>query len=132
MVAASPGVEYKGFIQPNNLPEQFLNSGCLVLPSTFEPWGLVVHEATSSGLPVIVSDAVGSSVSLVQDGYNGFVVKTGDAKMLAQAFIRVSSLSYLERRSMGNNSYSLSLQFTPKRWAKSVLSAIQDRKFKSN
>ena len=48
-------------------------SNVLVLPSTSEPWGLVVNEAMACGLPVIVSDRCGCVPDLVHDGQNGFV-----------------------------------------------------------
>ena len=39
---------------------------CLVLYSSYEPWGLVINEALASGVPVIVSDKVGSRHDLVE------------------------------------------------------------------
>ena len=38
----------------------------LVLPSAYEPWGLVVNEALEAGVPVIVSDRVGARKDLVE------------------------------------------------------------------
>jgi glycosyltransferase involved in cell wall biosynthesis len=49
-------------------------SNVLVLPSTSEPWGLVVNEAMACGLPVIVSDRCGCVADLIDDGKTGFVV----------------------------------------------------------
>jgi len=115
------GVEYQGFCQPSDLPRELLQASCLILPSTFEPWGLVVHEAVTAGMSVITTDAVGASVHLVQDGYNGYIVETGDANELAQAMLRYSMLEVKERSIMSENSYRLSLQFTPKQWANNLL-----------
>ncbi len=47
------GVTLRGFVQPRDLPNVFTQSGCLVLPSLFEPWGVVLHEAAAAGLAVI-------------------------------------------------------------------------------
>jgi len=120
------GIECNGFCQPDVLPKKLLGGNCLVLPSTFEPWALVVHEATAAGMAVIVSDAVGASVHLVQDDYNGYIVETGDANELAQAMLRYASLSENERSMMGENSYLMSLQFTPKRWANTLVSSSME------
>lgn len=120
------GIERKGFCQPDELPNQFIEANCLVLPSTFEPWALVVHEAAAAGMGLIVSDAVGSSVHLVQDGYNGYIVETGNVNELAHTLLQYSSLSQKARSIMGTNSYQMSLQFTPKRWADTLVSKSKE------
>lgn len=67
---------------------------CLILPSSYEPWGLVVNEALASGVPVIVSDSVGCRHDLVCEradcGATGLVVPTGDVNALAQAMRAMS------------------------------------------
>lgn len=57
----------------NRLSMFYTAADLFVLPSVFEPWGLVVNEAMNFNLPVVVSDRVGCANSLVMDGYNGFV-----------------------------------------------------------
>ena len=121
MLETTEGVEVKGFCQPDDLPKELLGASCLVLPSRFEPWALVVHEATAAGMAVICTDAVGASVHLVQKGHNGYVVETGSAAELAESMLNYSSLSTVERSEMSANSYQMSLQFTPKRWAKTLI-----------
>lgn len=121
MIDSVEGIECKGFCQPDALPAALLQASCLVLPSVFEPWALVVHEAAAAGMSVIVSEAVGASVHLVQDGYNGYIVDTGDADELAQAMLRYTALSQHQRSAMGEASYQMSLQFTPQRWANTLV-----------
>ena len=60
-LAGVEGIEARGFVQPGDLPAVFAATACLVLPSTFEPWGVVVHEAAAAGLAIICSTAVGAS-----------------------------------------------------------------------
>ena len=60
-----------------------------VLPSTFEPWGLVVNEAMASGFPVIVSDKVGARYDLVLNKNTGFVFKSGDAVDLSDKMFKI-------------------------------------------
>lgn len=119
------GVEMLGFVQPAELPGVFASAGCLVLPSRVEPWGVVAHEATSAGLPVVCTRACGAATRLVLDGYNGAVVSPGNASGLAQALARISGASAEERRAMGTGSELLSRQFTPQRWAQVVLSRVR-------
>jgi hypothetical protein len=71
------GVDMLGFVQPDDLPGLLARAGCLVLPSRFEPWGVVVHEAAAAGLPVVASSASGAASRLVVDGYNGVIVPPG-------------------------------------------------------
>jgi glycosyltransferase involved in cell wall biosynthesis len=115
------GVDCRGFVQPSQLPDVYADAGCLILPSSFEPWGVVIHEATAAGLPVICTTSCGAGVHLVQDHYNGYVVEPNNPTELAQAMARYGRLSEQRRREMSAASYSLSLQFTPQRWAQTVL-----------
>jgi len=49
-----------------------------------EGWGLVVNEAASMALPIIVSDRVGSAPDLVVNGENGYIVRAGDIDELSR------------------------------------------------
>jgi len=63
----------KKFNQP--LVDEFLSASCFVCPSKFEPWGLVVNEALSSGLPVIATKEVGASFDLIKEKETGFIAE---------------------------------------------------------
>jgi glycosyltransferase involved in cell wall biosynthesis len=57
---------------------------CLTLPSDFpETWGLVVNEALATGLPVVVSDAVGCAPDLVVNGETGYLYPLDNIEALA-------------------------------------------------
>jgi len=120
------GIEIKGFVQPKDLPELYAKASCLLLTSYFEPWGVTIHEATSAGLAVIATSICGATVHLVQDGYNGYIVERGNSVELAKAMTRFTKLDNNERRQMSLNSYNLSLQFTPERWAKYFYNRVQE------
>ena len=60
------------------LVEKYHSADAFVLPSSYEPWGLVVNEAMSAGLPVIVSDQVGAAHDLVEGKETGFVFNWND------------------------------------------------------
>lgn len=76
-------VTFAGFLNQTEIVEAFVAADCLVLPSSFEPWGLVVNEAMACGLPAIVSDRVGCWPDLVPDGTTGAVYPCGDVTSLA-------------------------------------------------
>lgn len=83
--AGSPDVVFPGFVNQAELPELYAACDVFVLPSEDEPWGLVVNEAMSVGLPVVVSRGVGCADDLVAPGVNGAVFETGDVDGLAAA-----------------------------------------------
>lgn len=62
---------------------QFMRaSDVFVLPSLKEPFGIVLVEAMSCGLPIVASRTMGIP-SIVDDGVNGFLVPPGDERALA-------------------------------------------------
>lgn len=117
--AGCKGVVTHGFRQPSELPEIFAGAGCFVLPSRFEPWGVVLHEAAASGLPIICTSACGASLDLVRDRYNGLVVAPGNVRALTEAMVFVGTMAAERRHAMGEASVTLSRQLTPQRWADS-------------
>ena len=125
-LAAVPGVELRGFVQPDDLPDVFARARCLVLPSTFEPWGVVIHEAAAAGLAVVCSTTCGASTRLVLDGYNGEVVRPGDTAHLAGAMARIAVVDPASLAAMGERSAELARQLTPGRWARYLTDRIPD------
>jgi glycosyltransferase involved in cell wall biosynthesis len=70
---------FAGFVNQTELPKHYAVGDVFVLPSTYEPRGLVVNEAMAVGLPVIASDRVGAIGDLVRE-----VFPAGDARELAR------------------------------------------------
>ena len=120
------GIEDRGFVQPDQLPALMSEASAFVLPSRYEPWGVVIHEAATAGLPVLSSDASGAAVHLVQDGFNGFVFESGNAVHLAEKMKRLTRLSEDSLTEMGDHSHLLSKQFTPERWANTLAYGIYE------
>jgi len=91
-VAVELGVDLKliGFLNQTELGEAYAIADCLVLPSDYpETWGLVVNEALATGLPCVVSDAVGCAPDMIRDGESGYVYPLGNVEALAAAFAKV-------------------------------------------
>ena len=81
-------VVWAGLRNQSELGELYAVSDCLVLPSERETWGLVVNEAMATGLPCVVSDAVGCAPDLITRD-TGEVHHSGDPQDLAAAIERV-------------------------------------------
>jgi glycosyltransferase involved in cell wall biosynthesis len=120
-VSHEPGVDWRGFVPPSQLPAVFARAACFVMPSARDAWCVALHEAACAGLPLIATSACGAAVHLLQDGYNGCLVGPGQADALAQAMARMSDTRASERAEMGNRSSELSRQFSPRRWAATVI-----------
>lgn len=75
---ANSNIEFMGFVNNDSLGEVYQTHDVFILPSYSETWGLVVEEALYWGLPVIVSDRVGSSIDMVKDLGTGLIFKSGD------------------------------------------------------
>ncbi len=61
----------------------YLNSSMLILTSVFEPFGLVLPEAMSCGLPVVSFDCPYGPADIITDGVDGFLVKNRDINEFA-------------------------------------------------
>ena len=58
-----------------NIFDEYINSSMLLLTSLYEPFGLVIPEAMSCGLPVISFDCPYGPASILSDGENGYLIK---------------------------------------------------------
>ncbi len=111
-----PGITDAGFMQPAELPQAFRDHGVFVLPSRYEPWGVVIAEAAAAGLPVICTDACGAADDLVRPGQNGIVIPAGDAGALADALHWMHEHE-AELPSFGDRGRDLAAAFSAQSWA---------------
>lgn len=116
-------VVFTGFVEQSALPRYYALADLFVLPSTDEPWGLVVNEAMNFGLPVVATDVVGAAVDLVDDD-NGVVVPPEDRAALADAISTVLR-DEEERRRMGAVSRERIERWSPERAATGLLEAAR-------
>jgi glycosyltransferase involved in cell wall biosynthesis len=113
-------VIFAGHKSVHELPAFYARAECLVLPSTSEPWGLVVNEAMASGLPVIVSSKCGCADDLVIDGTNGLLVNPLDISDLSSKLEQMSNISRRDRLAMGEKSREIISEYSPEKWAEEV------------
>lgn len=74
-LGVSENVEFKGFLQIDEVARILVSALCLVLMSTEEQFGNVIIEANALSIPAIVSTQVGARDHLVKSGVNGFIVE---------------------------------------------------------
>lgn len=109
-------VVFTGFQQRDDLPRYYSAADVFVFPTLGDPFGLVVGEAMSCGLPIISTSAAGEIRTRVEDGRNGFIVAPGDARELAARMRQVDADPAL-RQKMGALSREKVEGRTPERWA---------------
>ena len=80
-----PQFNYLGAKPMSELVEYMAASDIMVVPSLYEPFGLVVLEGMAAGCCMLVS-AVGGPGELVENGVNGLKVPPGDAYVILEAF----------------------------------------------
>jgi glycosyltransferase involved in cell wall biosynthesis len=83
--AQQPGVRWHGFISDRQqLADMYRRATVFVLPSLFEPYGLVFLEAMGHGLPCIGTER-GGIREAIDDGIDGLLVPAGEPEPLADA-----------------------------------------------
>jgi len=117
-------IEHVGFVQPSELSTYLLDAGVFVLPSTFEPWGVVVHEMAAAGFPMILSDQIGASEEFLAEGHNGFSFDSSKETELLEAMQSMMTLEDSELRRFSEESHRLALKLDPSEWASRLLSLL--------
>ena len=92
-------IRFLGPVPPADVKALAFHSQIFVLPSTFEPHGIVVSEAMAVGTPVIASDICGAAGDLIQQKRTGWTFKSGSVASLTQV-IREATLSEAGLQSM--------------------------------
>jgi glycosyltransferase involved in cell wall biosynthesis len=120
-LAEHPDIVHHGFQQPSDMQRLMHDGELFVLPSMYEPWGVVVHEFAVSGYALIVSQKVGARTAFVRDGENGSIVQAGDKESLKKALAFWMSKSPDHLREAGMKSRTLGLNISPEHYAQSIL-----------
>ncbi len=96
-------VRFLGFRNQTELPGLYDLADLFVLPSRFEPWGLVINEVMNAAKPVVVSACVGAAPDLVQPNLNGWIYPPGDVTALSECLkmaFTAADLSAMGQRSL--------------------------------
>ncbi|MBC7862204.1 MAG: glycosyltransferase [Bacteroidia bacterium] len=122
--AEHPKIKHFGFVQPADLEKFVGETGVFVLPSRFEPWGVVVHEMVAAGFPLILSNEVGARETFLQEGENGFVFEKENVQQLTGIFRKMALKTDKELLQMGTKSNELSQKITLSSWVETISKMI--------
>ena len=122
-----PKIKHFGFVQPKDLATYTSQTGVFILPSRFEPWGVVVHEFAASGFPLLLSDAVGAKESFLKEHKNGFTFKAQDIADLKRVLKTIVNTPEQDLQAMSVYSNKLAQSISPKKWTENLLKMANSR-----
>ena len=91
-------IRFLGPVAPADVSTLMAESELFVLPSTYEPHGIVVMESMAVGTPVIASDCCGAARDLVKQGVTGWMFRSGDAEDLQRVLLEACGTPDAVRR----------------------------------
>lgn len=93
------------------------------LPSTIEPFGLVILEAMAHGVPVISTDCRGPS-DIIKHNYNGIIIKKNDISALIYNINLLKKKIDLRNKISKNGIATIKLKYTRKVYKKNLFSFL--------
>ena len=94
--------------------EKYFESSILILTSLFEPFGLVLPEAMSCGLPVVAFDCPYGPAEIITDGVDGFLIQNRNVEAFADKVCQLIEDEAL-RKKMGEAGALSSMRYSPDR-----------------
>jgi glycosyltransferase involved in cell wall biosynthesis len=117
-------VRFLGFVNQTQLPAIYKSADVMVLPSEYEPFGVVVNEAMCCGCAVIVSDRVGAGRDLVAPVWPEFIFRCGDIDALSGILAAVAS-GRVDLREIGRRAASRVRSWSPPENIAATVEAIE-------
>jgi glycogen(starch) synthase len=90
-------VHFTGWLSAEELACWYRKADVLVVPSWYEPFGMVVLEGMLYGLPIVASN-IGGPAEILEHGRTGLLVPPRDATALADELIKLIAAPHMRRR----------------------------------
>ena len=110
-------IKHTSFLDPNKIPGLLQNGGTFLLPSLYEAWGVVVHEAVLAGMPIVSTHQTGSASELVIHGFNGYLYNAFNEKELKKYIKQISVQTPQEYFKMSGNSKMIASKINLQQWS---------------
>ncbi len=120
----SDKVCFLGFVNQSQLPALYKSADLMVIPSRYEPFGLVVNEAMLCSCPVVASDRVGSVRDLITHGETGYVYPHDDVEALAKT-IRQAVEDPTRLNALRTNALERMHSWSPQVSAEALVDAVE-------
>ena len=107
-------INIKVFQPTAHIFEKYLSSSMLIMSSIYEPFGLVLPEAMSCGLPVVAFNCPYGPADIINDGQDGFLIENRDVKAFADKVVLLIENQSLRIR-LGHVAIQSSFRFQPEK-----------------
>nr|WP_319397835.1 glycosyltransferase family 4 protein [uncultured Carboxylicivirga sp.] len=118
-------IELCDWLTYDQLPELYASSHAFILPSSFEPWGLVINEAMAAGKPVLLSTETGALPDLLEENKNGWSFNPNDDSELIESLDKLAESSPEQLIKMGTNSQNIIDNYSCQTWAQKIVEWIK-------
>ena len=118
-------ITHSNFVNHDKLPLLMKDAGFLILPSLYEAWGVVIHEAVIAGLPIITTHQTGAASEFVVNNENGFIYNAYNKLELKKSITKSFNLSENEYLKMSNKSKQLSNSNSLDNWSSTLNKIIE-------
>jgi glycosyltransferase involved in cell wall biosynthesis len=119
-----PKIKHFGFVQPAELHPVLKQCSVFILPSRFEPWGVVAQEYAAAGFPLLLSTEVGAGEVFLEENKNGFRFEKENVLQIKNSLKKIISLDNNQLLQMCEHSHQLAQKITPQGWAQTILNIL--------
>ena len=116
-----PRIQLSDWLSYSALPFLYAHARFFILPSTFEPWGLVANEAMAAGLPISLSTQCGCVPDLLSES-SGFTFDGEKETEITSVLNKIATLDKTEMESLGAKNKGKVDAYSTRVWAKNFLS----------
>lgn len=117
LIPIHKNIKHTSFLDPSEIPALLKNGGTFLLPSLYEAWGVVVHEAVLAGMPVVSTHQTGAASELVIHGFNGYLYNAFNEKELSKYIKQISRQTPQEYFEMSENSKMVASKINLQEWS---------------
>jgi glycosyltransferase involved in cell wall biosynthesis len=82
-------VQFRGYVEPRELPGLYAGADVLALVSTYEPFGVAMREGAAAGLPLLCTRVAGAAGDVAREAENALLVDPRDTGGIAEALRRL-------------------------------------------
>jgi starch synthase len=118
-----------GSVPFSKVLEEMQNHDVFVFPSLFEGFGMVITEALSQGMPVIITPNTGPA-DMITDGVEGWVVPIRDSEAIKQRLLQCIDTPDIVGE-MGRAALSLAKQSQWENYGRTLLMEIRQSRYHS-